>query len=223
MVCPVLGVELAHNKAMLSSTALLLPALLLLLPPELAAAALYAMPVLPTGPRAPVVIPQAPSPTWSWDRIPTSFHGAVKDRTFSDAEVDRLGYYQMITIEKWYTPCGSAPAPHQSGPECAVELKAEHLFGRIRAAAAGRGLPRPTAILYWNSMFDFAMYAAHQGMLDLEAAGVHAFLRDETGRVISLCNDGTALSGSISAVLTGLSWICVGIRGRRALASPVCA
>ena len=34
---------------------------------------------------------------------------------------------------------------------------------------------------------------------------------------------GTALSGSISTVLTGLSWICVGIHSRRALPTPVCA
>ena len=34
---------------------------------------------------------------------------------------------------------------------------------------------------------------------------------------------GTALSGSISTVLTVLSWICVGIHSRRALPSPVCA
>jgi hypothetical protein len=29
-----------------------------------------------------------------------SFHGAVKDREFTDAEVDRLARYQMATIEK---------------------------------------------------------------------------------------------------------------------------
>ena len=34
---------------------------------------------------------------------------------------------------------------------------------------------------------------------------------------------GTALSGSISTILTVLSWICVGIHSRRALPSPVCA
>ena len=39
-------------------------------------------------------------------------------------------------------------------------------------------------------MFDFAFYGYHQGMLDLEARGVHAFLRDENGDVIYLCNDG---------------------------------
>ena len=43
-----------------------------------------------------------------------------------------------------------------------------------------------------------------------------------TGRVWVFFN-GTALSGSISTVLTVLSWICVGIHNRRALPSPVCA
>lgn len=145
---------------------------------------------LPVGPFAPRIVPVAPKPNWNWDRIPTSFHGAVKDREFNETEVSRLARYQMTTIEKWYTPCASASAPHQSGPECAVEKKIEELFDRIRAQSKALGLPRPTAILYWNSMFDFAMYAAHQGMLDLEAQGVHAFLRDETGKVIELCNDG---------------------------------
>lgn len=36
----------------------------------------------------------------------------------------------------------------------------------------------------------YSMYAAHQKMIDLEAQGIHAFLRDETGAIISLCNDG---------------------------------
>ena len=36
-------------------------------------------------------------------------------------------------------------------------------------------------------------------------------------------SEGTTLSGSISTVLTVLSWICVGIHSRRALPSPVCA
>ena len=58
------------------------------------------LPPLPVGPCAPAVIPQAPKPAWSWDHIPTSFHGAVKDREFTDAEVDRLARYQMATIEK---------------------------------------------------------------------------------------------------------------------------
>merc|ERR1712046_471204 len=88
---------------------------------------------LPTGPLAPHVTPKPPNPNWNWNRIPTSFHGAVKGRTFNDTEVARLARYQMVTIEKWYTPCASAGPPHQSGPECAVELKIEKLFGRIRA------------------------------------------------------------------------------------------
>ena len=154
------------------------------------AAAAAKQPPLPTGPTAPHVTPAAPTPNFNWDRVPTSFHGAVKDREFTDAEVARLARYQMATIEKWYTPCGSAGPPHQSGPECAVEHKAEALFARVRVQSTALGLPRPTAILYWNTMFDFSMYAAHARMMELEAAGTHAFLRDETGAVISLCNDG---------------------------------
>ena len=55
--------------------------------------------------------------------------------------------------------------------------------------------------MYWNSMFDFSMYAAHQKMLDLEAAGTKAFLRDETGAVISLCND-----GNVYCNITTFNW-----------------
>ena len=36
-------------------------------------------------------------------------------------------------------------------------------------------------------------------------------------------SEGTALSGSISTVLTVLSWICVGIHRCGVLPSPVCA
>jgi hypothetical protein len=33
-----------------------------------------------------------------------SFHGAVKDRAYNPAEVERLAKYLMITTEKWYVP-----------------------------------------------------------------------------------------------------------------------
>ena len=140
---------------------------------------------LPVGPIAPQLIPQKPYPYFSWDHIPRSFHGAVKTREFNDTEVAHLAKFQMATIEKWYTPCGSA-GPTQSGPDCAVEEKIEHLFSRIRNHTGDNF----TSVLYWNSMFDFSFYLAHQRMLDLEAQGVNAFLRDDTGNVISLCNDG---------------------------------
>ena len=139
---------------------------------------------LPTGPLAPVVIPKHPSPNWSWDTIPLSLHGAVKTRSFTTEEIKHLAKYDMYTAEKWYTPCGSQ-GPTQSGPSCAIESKTEALYKQIKAIN-----PKQTTILYWNSMFDFAFYTAHQHMLDLEAQGIHAFLRDETGEIISLCNDG---------------------------------
>ena len=149
-----------------------------------AAAPARSLPELPTGPRAPTVVPVHPQPYWSWDRIPTSMHGADRNRAYNQSEVERLAKYQMYTPEKWYTPCG-AQGPTQAGPECAIESKTEDLFRQIRAIN-----PNQTTILYWNSMFDFSFYTAHQKMLDLEADGVHAFLRDKTGEIISLCNDG---------------------------------
>lgn len=141
---------------------------------------------LPVGPRAPIVIPQAPKPHWSWDRVPRSFHGAVKDRDFNEAEVARLAQFQMVTIEKWYTPCGSH-GPVQNSPACAEETRIEALVKRIKRIS-----PNITSNLYWNSMFDFSFYAAHLRMIDLEARGIKAYLRDDTGAVIELCNDGNA-------------------------------
>ena len=134
---------------------------------------------------APVVIPAQPSPFFSWDRIPTAFHGANKTGRYTDDAVADLAKYQMITIEKWYTPCASQ-GPVQGGPSCDVEAKIETLLRRVRAIN-----PRNiTTNLYLNSMFDFAFYQLHGAMLALEARGVPAFLRDQTGHVVELCNDG---------------------------------
>ena len=90
----------------------------------------------------------------------------------------------MYTAEKWYTPCASA-GPTQSGPSCAIENLTEGLYAQIKELN-----PNITTILYWNSMFDFSFYTAHQRMLALEAAGIHAFLRDKNGEIVMLCNDG---------------------------------
>ena len=42
----------------------------------------------------------------------------------------------------------------------------EKLFARIRKEAKATSYARPTAILHWNSMFEFSMYAAHKKMID---------------------------------------------------------
>ena len=85
--------------------------------------------------------------------------------------------------------------------------------GGLRGVALMSGVPIPAAVRGTN--FDglahlsdiYATVAVGFGAIDPEA----------------LRATGTALSGSISTVLTGLSWICVGIHSRRALTSPVCA
>ena len=95
---------------------------------------------------APPVYPAAPHPHWSWDVVPTSFHGAPKTRPFNDSELERLARYSMVTLEKWYTPCASKGGYGipQSGPSCAVETKTENVFRRLKALS-----PNLTANLYW--------------------------------------------------------------------------
>eukprot|EP00036_Acanthoecidae_sp_10tr_P014772 CAMPEP_0206291816 /NCGR_PEP_ID=MMETSP0106_2-20121207/3311_1 /ASSEMBLY_ACC=CAM_ASM_000206 /TAXON_ID=81532 /ORGANISM="Acanthoeca-like sp., Strain 10tr" /LENGTH=841 /DNA_ID=CAMNT_0053722381 /DNA_START=158 /DNA_END=2683 /DNA_ORIENTATION=- len=139
---------------------------------------------LPIGPRAPQVVPIKPTLRWSWDRIPTSFQGAKKERAFTELEVRRLAKYQMLTPEKWYTPCASK-GPQQSGPSCDIENRTLELFKLLKALN-----PDQIRIFYWNTMLDFSFYAAHAQMLEMEAAGLPSFLRDERGEVMRLCNDG---------------------------------
>ena len=89
-----------------------------------------------------------------------------------------------------YTPCGSQ-GPKQAGPSCAVEDKTFGVYEAIKAIN-----PKVTTILYWNSMFDFAFYRVHQQMIDLESAGVHAFLRVIAHRLLTGRGTGAAcLSG----------------------------
>ena len=39
-------------------------------------------------------------------------------------------------------------------------------------------------------MLDFAFYTLHGELMAAEARGMHSFLRDETGEIMTLCNDG---------------------------------
>ena len=96
--------------------------------------------------------------------------------------------YQMITLEKWYTPCG-AQGPHQAGPQCHVEAKMATTFKAIKAAN-----PNVTTLLYLNSMFNFAAYRLNGLLLEREARGLPSLLRDKHGKLVSLCNDGDAAS-----------------------------
>ena len=111
-------------------------------------------------------VPARPAPYFSWATVPVAFHGANKARLYTQQEVEQLANrYQMITLEKWYTPCG-AQGPNQAGPECHVEQKMASTFKAIKAAN-----PNVTTMLYLNSMFNFAAYSLNGLMLDREAQG----------------------------------------------------
>ena len=96
------------------------------------------------------------------------------------------------------------------------------------AAAAAASLPAPVlcSIASWADIFktepplsplrelhDPAVSAALDGLGAVTSSAIYSVLLAYR----------TPLSGSISTVLTGLSWICVGTHSRRALPCPVCA
>ena len=132
----------------------------------------------------PVPNPRRPKPFFSWETIPLAFHGANRSGLYNQETVKTLAKYQMVTIEKWYTPCGSQH-PIQAGPECNVEKAMYGTFNAIK-----RINPNVTNIMYLNSMFDFSMYHLHGMALDLEARGTRVLLRDKHDELVVLCNDG---------------------------------
>ena len=132
----------------------------------------------------PVPSPARPAPYFSWDTVPRAFHGANRSGEFTPDALAALANYSLVTIEKWYTPCGGQ-GPSQAGPSCAVEDK---MFAAFRALRALR--PEHTNIMYLNSMFDFAFYRLNGVVQAREAAGERLLLRDVHGQLVQLCNDG---------------------------------
>jgi hypothetical protein len=132
--------------------------------------------------------PGRPAPFFSWDTIPRAFHGANKSGLFTNEAISQLSYCQMVTLEKWYTPCASQ-GPIMSGPSCDVEQKTFGTFSAIRNAATAGG--RNISInLYFNSMFNFDFYAFAGTVFAAEAAGEKLLLRDHRGELVLVCNDG---------------------------------
>jgi hypothetical protein len=132
----------------------------------------------------PVPNPKRPAPFWSWDVIPRAYHGANETGMFDEYGVATLANYSMVTIEKWYTPCG-AQMPNQSGPDCAVEDKMFDTFRTLKSLH-----PDHTNNIYLNTMFNFAFYRLNGIILAREAAGEKLLLRDMYGTLVELCNDG---------------------------------
>ena len=52
---------------------------------------------------------------------------------YNESTVEVIGnHYQLFTIEKWYTECGSQH-PIQSGPACDVEKAMYATFNQVKA------------------------------------------------------------------------------------------
>ena len=135
-------------------------------------------------PGPPVPDPAKPEPNWSWDTVPIAFHGANQSGVFNAAAIATLAkHYLMVTVEKWYTACGSKH-PIQNGPWCNVEKAMYSTFNAIKAIN-----PNVTTIMYLNFMFDFSMYHLAGLVAAREATGEQLLLRDERGELVVLCND----------------------------------
>ena len=133
----------------------------------------------------PVPNPARPKPYFSWDYIPLAFHGANRSGMYNESTVEVIGkHYQLFTIEKWYTECGSQH-PNMSGPVCNVEKAMFKTFNQVKAIN-----PKITNIMYLNSMMDFTMYHLHQMAANLEAKGTRIWLRDKNDKLVIYCNDG---------------------------------
>ena len=141
---------------------------------------------VPAGVAAPPGQP-ALLPGWNTATMPVAIHAANETGAFTAEALEQLAKYDMITFEKWYTPCGSAH-PTQAGPECDVEGKFFEAFNTIAGINSDAVI-----MMYLNSQFDFSAYTLHGKMLELEAEGKPAFLRDMHGTIVSLCNDGCVL------------------------------
>lgn len=115
---------------------------------------------------SPVPDPNRPLPFWSWDTIPLAYHGANTTGLFSEAAVDQLAKYRMVTIEKWYTPCAQpGPGGSQGNASCDVEASMFDTFRALRTLN-----PNITNILYLNSMMNFDFYHLN-GVIQVRAAG----------------------------------------------------
>lgn len=112
------------------------------MPPCVGALALLALLPFSASQSPPVPSPARPAPFFSWDVVPRAFHGANQSGMFGPEGVTALANYSMVTIEKWYTPCG-AQMPNQSGPDCAVEDKMFQTFRALKALQ-----PEHTNIVY---------------------------------------------------------------------------
>ena len=81
-------------------------------------------------PQPPTLTPQLPTPFLSTAHLPIALHAANETGMYSQAAVEQMAKYDMVTIEKWYTLCG-AKHPTQGTPACNVEAKFYETFNAI--------------------------------------------------------------------------------------------
>jgi hypothetical protein len=104
-------------------------------------------PLPPPTAMAPRVVPQLPAPDWSWDVLPTSMHGADRDRAYNASEIERLAKYNMVTLEKCEPDPLPSPSCHAPTDWLALPPLTGWLQGTRRAGARVRSRPGRSAPL----------------------------------------------------------------------------
>jgi hypothetical protein len=125
-----------------------------------------------------------PPPHNSWDTVPVAFHGANKTGPWTEAAVQQLAKYGMVTVEKWDGVCGSTH-PVMNGP-CDEETLIIGSLKRVRELN-----PNTILVAYQNSVIDFSFYNLHQTLAELEGNGTKVWMRDVNGKVVDIDNDGS--------------------------------
>ena len=123
--------------------------------------------------------------SFSWDTLPTAFHGANMSGDYRPDQLAQLAKYNMVTIEKWMGACAAQHAPLPMSRNCSQEAVISRTLRSIRALQPYAGKKHQALNMYLNSNFAFTFYE-----LTTQVAAADGLLRGSDGKICRLNNDG---------------------------------
>eukprot|EP00040_Diaphanoeca_grandis_P032714 m.198979 g.198979 ORF g.198979 m.198979 type:complete len:408 (+) comp32715_c0_seq5:211-1434(+) len=109
----------------------------------------------------------APDVSFGWGTVGEMvfFHADNITGPYSDAAVDTIAKFPLVTIEKWHGACGGStnqdcPAKKIETYPCCEEDRIVDDLQRIKLKN-----PNTTTIIYFNLVLDFPQYRLHQEMM----------------------------------------------------------
>ena len=144
----------------------------------------------------PLVLAATP-PTHSWTTVPLFFHSTNESGLWSDAALERLRAFPLITMDKGQGMGNNS----DSRPE---EMRALDAARAIRAAVGESA----TLLFYQNSMIDWSMYSTHASLIAnpqlrlKNASGGDALFKGDTWLFNVLSPQGRAIPIDLCVKLT---------------------